>query len=309
MKKIATGFAVALFATAIMSPVSAKTIPFNMTIWSNYIPGPGSDSDRDLQTGASLSASTNSSHAQSVNGGYVGTSASADLASGQLKARSYSDDPNGEGLYNRVNAMFGDGFRALTDDGAYDWSGGGSGKFTLNIDGTLSSSSALEEMNLGGFVLLALYTPGTLDPNGNLVGGANMIDYYLWFIGNPNQNLFSCDTSGNCVPLAPSETVYDLSSGLTLTQDIFPGGDFDWSITLGFSGQNFIPGDYDLDLSHTLTLGYEGPQGTTTGSISGLFKDTVKTSDAVPAPEPLTLSLLGAGLLGLTALRRRRLVA
>jgi hypothetical protein len=62
-----------------------------------------------------------------------------------------------------------------------------------------------------------------------------------------------------------------------------------------------------MDFSHTLNLGYTGPDGSTTGSISGA--NTVCTADPVPSPEPLTLSLFGAGLAGIAGMKRRQKAA
>lgn len=64
-----------------------------------------------------------------------------------------------------------------------------------------------------------------------------------------------------------------------------------------------------MDFSHTLNLGYTGPDGSTTGSISGAFPNTVRTADPIPSPEPLSLSLFGAGLAGLAAAKRRQKAA
>ena len=70
-----------------------------------------------------------------------------------------------------------------------------------------------------------------------------------------------------------------------------------------------VCGSYDMDFSHTLNLGYTGPDGSTTGSISGAFPNTVRTIDPIPSPEPLTLSLFGAGLAGIAGMKRRKKAA
>jgi hypothetical protein len=317
MRKIVIALLSAAAVVAALGTANATTIPFNYTIINTHTPADTDPahyfmSNVDLNTGANPAPA--SSVQTDVNGpgdnaGSVGGSAYADLANGQLKARSFSDDPQGQYFYNQQNAIFGDGFRALTPDGPFQWTPGSSGRFDITLDGSVTASPDITTMGVGGFIILAIYQPGTLDPNKNLIGGPNMINYYLWLVGNPNQNLYSCDFHGNCVALTPNEVFTDFGDDIHISQDINVGGDFDWSLTLGFSGQDAYAGYYDMDFSHTLNLGYTGPDGSTTGSISGAFPNTVRTTDPVPSPEPLTLSLFGAGLAGLAAAKRRRKAA
>ncbi len=317
MQKIVVALLGAAAVVSVASLANATTIPFNYTIINTHTPAdtdPGHffNSDIDLQTGASP-APANSSltdyNGPGDNAGSVGGSAYADLAHGQLKARSFADDPQGQGLYNQENAIFGDGFRAQSPSGPFQWTADSTGHFGIQIDGSVTASPDVTAMGVGGFVILTLYQPGTLNPDQNLVGSPNIITYYMWLIGNPNQNIFSCDFHGNCVPLTPNQTYVDFSDTIDISADIQPGGDFDWSLILGFSGQDQYAGFYDMDFSHTLNLSYTGPDGSTTGSISGAFPNTVLTVDPVAAPEPISLSMFGSGLVGLMALRRRKKVA
>jgi hypothetical protein len=316
MHKLIAGFLGAAVLVA-SSAAAATTIPFNYTIINTHTPAntdPANffSSSIDLNTGASpapASSALTNVNGPGENAGSVGGSAYADLQNGQLKARSFSDDPQGQSFYNQENAIFGDGFRALTPDGPFQWTPGSSGRFDITLDGSVTASPDITTMGVGGFIILAIYQPGTLDPDKNLIGGANMINYYLWLVGNPNQNLYSCDFHGNCVPLTPNEVFTDFGDDIHISQDINVGSDFDWSLTLGFSGQDAYAGSYDMDFSHTLNLTYTSPDGATTGSISGSFPNTVLTSDPVVAPEPLTLSLFAAGLAGIAAGKRRRKAA
>ena len=308
-----------LGVTAIVSvsfAANATTIPFNYTIINTHTPAntdPANyfTSDVHLQTGASptpVSSSVNNENGPGDNAGNVGGTAYADLQHGQLKASSFSNDPQGQAFYNQENAIFGDGFRAQSPSGPFQWTADSTGHFDIQIDGSVSASPDVTTMGVGGFVILTLYQPGTLNPDQNLVGGPNIIAYYMWLIGNPNQNIYSCDFHGNCVPLTPNETYVDFADTINISEDIHPGGDFDWSLILGFSGQDQYAGNYDMDFSHTLNLSYTGPDGSTTGSISGAFPNTTLAIDPIPSPEPVSLSLFGAGLAAVFAARRRKKV-
>ncbi|MBS0333573.1 MAG: PEPxxWA-CTERM sorting domain-containing protein [Proteobacteria bacterium] len=63
------------------------------------------------------------------------------------------------------------------------------------------------------------------------------------------------------------------------------------------------------DFSHTVIASYDGPQGATTLSASGLFPGTLAldaSPGAVPEPAAWALLIVGFGLSG-AMLRRRRL--
>ncbi|HVP86166.1 MAG TPA: PEP-CTERM sorting domain-containing protein [Rhizomicrobium sp.] len=312
MRKVVMALLGAASVVVACGAADATTIPFNYTIINTHTPADTDptqffESSIDLKTGTNPApASSSLTNYNSPDSGYVGGTAYANMASGQLKAESFSNDPEGQFFYNQQNAIFGDGFRAMTPSGPFQWTPGSSGRFDITLDGTVSASPDITTMGVGGFIILTIYQPGTLDPNQNLVGSPNILAYYMWLVGNPNQNIYSCDFHGNCVPLTPNEVFTDFGDAIHVSQDINVGGDFDWSLILGFSGQDSTAGYYDMDFSHTLDLSYTGPDGTTTGSISGAFPNTVLTSDPVDAPEPFTLSLFGAGLAGLSAARRRR---
>ena len=72
---------------------------------------------------------------------------------------------------------------------------------------------------------------------------------------------------------------------------------------LGIAGGQTVPGSFDIDFSHTVTVGYQGPAGALTQSVSGLFGNIGEPVAAVP--EPGSLALVVAGLLAVGGWRRR----
>ncbi len=261
---------------------------------------------RQLQqpNGNLLAASTQ--YAGSDGWGSVGGLASADLASGQLKSRSAVNfvSPPDAALYMQSNARFGDGFRTNTAAGSpFTWVPGQGARFSMRLDGTMTSTpQPLEAMNGGAFLILTLFQPGTLTPEQNAISGPNIIRSYTYYLGNPNQNLVSC-FMGSCVPVIPAAIFTSFADGLDIVQDINPGGDFDWQVLLGAAGWQTMPGSFDFDFSHTVTVGYQGPAGALTSSVSGAFNNI---GAPLPVPEPGAWSLMLAGLAATGWMVRRR---
>jgi hypothetical protein len=262
-----------------------------------------SQSARQLQANGSLPAAT-TQYSSSGDWGSVGGLASADLASGQLKVRATANAVavDGDLLYMQTNARFGDGFRTTTAGGTpFEWVPGQGARFSMHVDGSLTSTQPLEAGNGGAFIILSLFRAGKLTPEQNAVAGPDLIRSYTFLLGNANQNLVSCYQSV-CVPIVPSGSYLDLASGVDIMQDIDPGGDFDWQVLLGSSGAQYVPGSFDFDLSHTVTVNYNGPAGAVTQSVSGLFDNI---GDPLAVPEPGSLALVMVGLIGM-AVRRVR---
>ncbi|MDQ2779582.1 MAG: PEP-CTERM sorting domain-containing protein [Pseudomonadota bacterium] len=261
-------------------------------------------SARQLQTNGALPTAA-TQYSGSGNWGSVGALASADLASGQLKVQATANfiSPPDNLLYVQTNARFGDGFRTTTPNGSpFTWVPGQGARFSMHVDGELTSTQALQVGNGGAFLILSLFQPGTLTTEQNGISGPNILRSYTYLLGNADQNLVSC-FQGVCVPIIPEAAFLDLSNGVDILQDINPGGDFDWQVILGSSGSQYVPGSFNFDLSHTVTVGYNGPAGAVTQSVSGLFGNI---GDALPVPEPGTLLLVLPGLAAVGVRRRHR---
>lgn len=235
--------------------------------------------------------------------GSVYSYAKADLATGTLKIEaSAASDMNG-GSYPSIqsNAIFGDSFTTTSGGSPFVWNGS-TATFNMALTGANSMTSSDAFASSGGFIVLAILKKGTLDPNQPLIGGANGIEYFEYNIGNPDFQIYYTDQQGNSTPLAITAGYTTIPSVISAT--FAPGGDFDWALLLGASGQEAPGENFDIDLSHTLTLDYVAPEGTQTTSASGQFANIAAAAASVP--EPLTISTFAAGLAGLAMMRRRR---
>jgi hypothetical protein len=317
-RALASGFAVAGLAGLLALPLSgtarADTIPFNEVVSFSYnpdatgigYPAPGCCDYINTVNSAPATPAT-VTYSQSGAWGSVGAFASADLASGQLKMQAsaaMSDDTSYPSIQS--NAIFGDGFRATTTGGQpFTWTSASQAQFTINLSGVMNASRALDAtFNADLFVILSILNPGTLDPNAPLINGPTAQQYFFWNIGNPTTDIYYTDQDGNHQLLTPTEQYTDIPS--TITADFNPGGDFDWVLLLGASGQMSGPGDsFDFDLSHTLTLSYGGPDGSMTTPTSGLFANFDPTLPDASVPEPGSLLILLGALASFAGLRRR----
>lgn len=296
-----------LTAACLVGPLpalQAQVVPaYNQT--NAYLFNPSENKeDRTVRTGTNPS-SASSNLSVSGDWGSMSSFGFADLATGTLRSRTTANITQpGSNAYVQSNAYFADGFRTANPNGSpFNWGPTASGRFTLDLSGSIASSPSLQTMNAGAFVILSILQPGTLDPNGRLAAVPEVLRYYYWQLGNSNLLLNACDYLGSCAPLFP--TAYLASFPQRIVQDITPGSDFDWLLLIGSYGQpGNATGSFDLDFSNTLRATYEGPAGTTTFSQSGVFAGTTPLVSTVP--EPATVVMVAAGLLGVLGARRRR---
>lgn len=300
--------------TAAHALVSPSTIPFTEALTFSYNPNATGLGDNNaccdyiniIKSAPAEFATT--SYSQSGAWGNVSGFSSADLATGQLRIQAGASVGDGSTAPSiQANAIFGDGFRAMTPGNQpFAWDGSSRARFTLNLSGTLESSRPLgvDSINADAFVILSILNKNTLDPNQPLINGPTAQQYFFWNIGNPDAEIYYTDQVGNHLLLTP--TAHFSSVPSVLTADFTPGGDFDWVLLLGASGQIGQPGDrFNLDLSHTLDLSYAGPEGSVTSSVSNQFVNFNAPLPAVPEPQTWLMMVGGLGLVG-SALRRRK---
>ena len=76
---------------------------------------------------------------------------------------------------------------------------------------------------------------------------------------------------------------------------------------LGAAGWQTMPGLFDFDFSHTVTVRYQSPAGALTSSVYGEFNNIgAPLPVPVPVPEPGAWSLMLAGLAATGWMVRRR---
>ena len=218
----------------------AAAIPFDWALNYSYNPnatglgGYGSNVDFVQTQNSSPASPAISSYSQSGSWGSVSGYASADLATGQLRlATSITNADGSASPYMQTNAWFGDGFTTTNANGSpFIWNAS-TATFNMNLSGSLASTDGFAHD--GAFVVLAILNRGTLDPSKPLIGSPDSIQYFLWDIGNPNFQIYYTDPQHNTVPLAITEGYTSIPS--TLSATFAPGGDFDWALLLGASGQ------------------------------------------------------------------------
>jgi hypothetical protein len=213
----------------------------------------------------------------------------------------------GNAANSTATARFGDSFTTSNQDGSpFIWGDGDTGSFTLRLSGTVTSSFTNPlDLNYGipaanhlvWSVTLDIYQAGTFE-SGFMTGGpVGSCNWYGYLDGGTSND---CSVAG-----LTSSLDGDLLNGITLTADMDIGSDFDWWLSMSAYSYMLAPGSLTTDLSHTLDVGYTGPEGSVTSSASGVFPfATNENPTAIPAPA--MTGLMGLSLLVLLGQRRRR---
>jgi hypothetical protein len=287
------------------SLASQGTTPFNWALNYSYNPnasgigGQNPCCDYVNQLVTQPLASATSSYSQNGPWGSVAGFSEADLSTGTLRssARAWSSGIGGAHPYMQSNAIFGDGFTTTTPLGTpFNW-GNADATFHMKLTGTANSTDAFTDS--AGFAMMFLMQKGTLDPSVSFLDPATSLGYFVWEFGGTGP-LYYTDTNGLSHQLTITQNYASIPSSIDAT--FAPGGDFDWVLLLGESGQEAPGNAFNIDLSHTLELSYTGPAGSVTTSTSGAF-DTLPPPRETP--EPVTLAIVGAGLAFGAAVGRR----
>lgn len=311
-----------LTAAGLISGGLAQAGTIYASVWagdytSSAYPGDGShtwDTSQPWSGDVVSSATTGSQIASAANGGtYNGattsSSGSANLATAQLRGTASATLAPGAVASNAeadVQSAFGDSFSVFGHSGPFAWTSSNTVRFTLTVNGYIDPSSVSSDL----FIYFVYGAPGALANNGT--GGVGFP------AGLATGNFYSQD--GCLFTLGSSESFASMTCGNTLSIDVYgnvsgtvfaefaPNGNFDWVADLGLQSWPGSypsgPGSGSMSFSDTVTIGYTGPEGTTTDSASGVFPGTVALAGTVP--EPSTFVLAGLGFVFVAVRRVKR---
>ena len=309
---IATALCLAAPVTCFAASAAPATVPFNeaLTFAVNDTTSSGSPPyyfDNQFRSAPATLVTSSYSFADAT--GSSSAFASADLATGQLKTRAASSASIGSSFPPSIqsNAIFGDGFTTTTTGGSpFVWTSATTAQFSIALSGTISSlangsPAPLSTTSGNLFLDIQILKKGAVTPAVKLVGDPNAIANYFYTFGGSTGTIYYTDQNGNSTAVPLTQAFAGLPA--SFSQAITPGGDFDFTLLLGESGQPPAGDSFDIDLSHTLTLNYITPAGTHATDATGTFNNI--TTAALPVPEPTSITLLAAGLLGLAVSRRR----
>lgn len=260
--------------------------------WPNCVTSPLFREDSNLtKVGGDLHVSRTATSGDTSSGN-VTVSGEADLGTGKLRVVAKATEiagPTGteQGAYAFASswASLGDTFALRNDDGTV-YNGSGMSTLRLDIDGILSGSS---DSDLLLTVSIGVYRAGYFDAReaGDSAAAVGLKIGYAttgWL------------TAGDPLP--------DVLALDFFTQDL---ASFEWQVDVWASfsfGQD--PDEHRFavaDLGHTVSVGFDGPDGTCFTAASGLFPGS--GPGTTPVPEPGSLVLLGAALASYRLSRRR----
>lgn len=295
-------------------------------------------------TGAPVSygyeVSSEMSYANGAGGGFshIETDAgfaSADLSSGQLKARAYIALGNAIsgmnlGTYgldyadNSAEASFGDSLSFASGKTPYIWRTGDTFTFNMKVDGKTEIPADMPKTPLAtqANLWLSVYRPGGLQA----VQNASDFDFSAYSVAHGFDaaiaeflrlidliSSFRMSSKAWCLgdttaPLLCDGLPVNLDDGGSVSYTFSPGGDFEFSLLLRTTAT--IDSAYegyavDMDFSHTVTAGFTAPSGVTVYSASGVFPNTLELGAPTTVPEPEGITLITAGLGMLTWMRRK----
>lgn len=226
--------------------------------------------------------------------------AAANLSDGTLRAYAAASGNSGPGTVNQYSvARFGDTFSTVDDIGAsYSWTASDSGVFTFAVTG---ADEILGSASASAWLRLYVFSPNALDDTGALPGSP--LQWFSWGLTETTTRDLDPRTWA-------SVSIETLASGDVVTAAVNTGPGFSWMLELTLA-IGIASGDPSaaatLDFAHTIAASYAGPDGTRTISGSGVFPgtDLADSGSGNAVPEPVSLALLGIGLMCLCVVRRR----
>jgi hypothetical protein len=186
--------------------------------------------------------------------------------------------------YGQANDSFSD-----HDDASLNPSGGW---FTTESDHQIevwgSGYNGVPAYQGNNFVELNANAVGTLYQDTTGIATGDTVGYYFAHRGRLGDDTMELD-------------IKDITTNVTLFSQQYTDGNTAWGF---YSGQFAVPSG--ISSTDTIQFAYISISAAGGNPTVGNFLDDANFGIGVTAPEPATLTVLGAGLLGLLAVRRQR---